>query len=136
MSTLYHGNTKMPAKKVGLAGIRTQVARFKVWSANHYTTKPFVECDSLMVIFLSFGLQTKYCFFFLRKKILFLYSTLPLKFPSVFLDLLPVATWQLNGESNICSFSFQFIFVKGSIAWVRSFCVLELLLGFTSYEVQ
>ena len=60
VSTLYHGNTKMPAKKVGLAGIRTQVARFKVWSANHYTTKPFVECGTLIVIFLSFGLQPEY----------------------------------------------------------------------------
>ena len=44
----------MTAKKVGLAGIRTQVARFKVWSANHYTTKPFDVCALLMALFLSF----------------------------------------------------------------------------------
>ena len=47
----------MLAKKVGLAGIRTQVARFKVWSANHYTTKPFDVCGPFMALFLSFPLD-------------------------------------------------------------------------------
>ena len=47
----------MSAKKVGLAGIRTQVARFKVWSANHYTTKPFDVCGPFMALFLSFPLN-------------------------------------------------------------------------------
>ena len=47
----------MSAKKVGLAGIRTQVARFKVWSANHYTTKPFDVCCLLMALFLSFPIN-------------------------------------------------------------------------------
>ena len=28
-------------KRVGPTGIRTQVARFKVWSDNHYTMEPF-----------------------------------------------------------------------------------------------
>ena len=31
---------KHTMQKRGLAGIRTQVARFKVWSDHHYTTRP------------------------------------------------------------------------------------------------
>ena len=47
----------MWAKKLGLAGIRTQVARFKVWSANHYTTKPDDVCGPFVALFLSFPLD-------------------------------------------------------------------------------
>lgn len=40
--------------KEGSTGIWTQVARFKVWSANHYTMEPDVVCGPLQMIFLSY----------------------------------------------------------------------------------
>jgi hypothetical protein len=40
--------------KLGPTGIRTQVARFKVWSDNHYTMEPFDVCEFLMILFIFF----------------------------------------------------------------------------------
>ena len=117
--------TKLPAKKVGLAGIWTQVARFKVWSANHYTTKPFVECDPPIFIFVSFGLQTKYCLF--RRCFMLNYLCLFGLASGCHL----AAKWSNAYLMNaLFYFIFQFILAKGCIVWVRSFVSLGCYKGF------
>jgi hypothetical protein len=46
----------------GPAGIRTQVARFKVWSANHYTTEPLMEViDTFLFINYVYFFQNNLC---------------------------------------------------------------------------
>ena len=40
--TTHSGLAGYKLKKKGPTGIRTRVARFKVWSANHYTMEPFM----------------------------------------------------------------------------------------------
>jgi hypothetical protein len=55
--------------KKGPAGIRTQVARFKVWSANHYTTEPFADISLCLYFYFNNSVDTVLTpchFFFLR----------------------------------------------------------------------
>ena len=54
---LMNGNIHTPfsfdLKSLGPTGIRTQVARFKVWSDNHYTMEPFFVCSSWIIVFIA-----------------------------------------------------------------------------------
>ena len=41
----------------GLNGIQTQIARFKVWSANHYTMKHLTLYHDALIIYMLYPLQ-------------------------------------------------------------------------------